>query len=299
MASAPVPPLVAAVELGGTKIVCGVATAEDPTRLLRIGRFPTTHPVTTLARIDAFLGAASELGPVTAIGVASFGPLNVVPGRPRYAWITDTPKHGWSDTSLLEGIPALRTHPIVVMTDVSAAAFAEYRFGAAAGTRNAAYLTVGTGIGAGLVVHGSVLHGDGFPEAGHLLVRRHPDDAFVGCCPQHGDCAEGLAAGPAVLGRWGVPGAELDDPQRAQAADILGYYVAQVVHAVHGIAGPERVVLGGGVMNLPGLFAAVGTHLRALRTAPDPVERGPELVRPVFEDAGLIGALAAAAELGA
>jgi fructokinase len=185
------------------------------------------------------------------------------------------------------------------MTDVTAAALAEHRLGAAAGTRNAAYLTVGTGIGAGLIVHGAVLHGDGFPEAGHLIVRRHPDDAFAGCCPQHGDCAEGLAAGPAVLGRWGVPGAELAGRQREEAADILGYYVAQVVHAVHGIGGAERFVLGGGVLKLPGLLPAVQAHLGALRSAPAPAGRdlGPALVRPVFEDAGLVGALVAAAEL--
>lgn len=292
--------IVAGVELGGTKIVCGIASADQPSAVLDSIRFPTGDPAGTLGRIDEFVRGADERWVVEAVGVASFGPVNVDPTAERYAWITDTPKHGWVDTSILDGIPSSRSRPVVVMSDVSAAALAEHRLGAAAGTRNAAYITVGTGIGAGLIVHGELLHGNGFPEAGHLIVRRHPADDFAGSCPLHGDCAEGLASGPAVRARWGRGGEELTAEQLPEAREVLGSYIAQVAHAVRGIAGSECIVLGGGVMEMPGLIEAVEVQLQALRRAPvaeDAAARGPVLRRPAFADAGLVGALAAAAGL--
>ena len=295
--AAPAPSTVAAVELGGTKIVCGVASRDDPAHPLRVERFPTTGPDATLTRIEAFLRDAAAQRPLTAIGVASFGPLDVEPGAPGFGRITDTPKEGWSGTSLFDGIPALRAHPTAIMTDVSAAALAEHREGAAAGHDRAAYLTVGTGIGAGIVIHSELVHGNGFPEAGHLIVRRHPQDRYGGCCRLHGDCVEGLASGPAVRERWGVPGDELRGETLSEAVEVIGYYLAQVVHAVHGIAGSQVVVLGGGVMNLPGLFDAVGVDLAALRRASGPDPSAPTLVRPAFEDAGLVGGLVAASAL--
>lgn len=286
-------PLVASVELGGTKIVCGLAAADAPTEVLATDRFPTTSPDEVLAKISAFLESAEQ--PVAAVGIASFGPVNVDPDEERYGWITATPKPGWSDTPLIEGIPFVAARPHAVMSDVSAAALAEHAHGAGRGARSVAYVTVGTGIGAGLIVQDRLVQGNGFPEAGHLLVRRHPDDDFAGSCPFHGDCAEGLACGPAAAARWGRPLPELEGAEAEAAADILSFYIAQLAHDLNVTAGAERVVIGGGVTNLPGVRPGIDRWLATLRRAPYGVAL--EVREPVFPDAGLIGGFLAAAQL--
>lgn len=294
--------MIAGIETGGTKILCAVAPADDPGHPTDVRRIPTTSPFATLDAIDRFLTEIETVRGLDAIGIAAFGPVNVEPDLPRYGWVTGTSKPGWADTDLLGGIRATSRTPTVLMSDVSGAALGEHRFGAARGTRSSAYATFGTGVGAGLVVDGAVLHGNGFPELGHLLVRRHPLDDFAGVCPFHGDCVEGLASGPAVLARWGVDASHLPPEVEARAFTILGFYLSQVAAAIAFTNGVERVILGGGVTKAPGLLEETRRRLIEVTGGPhaghsisaDPTDF---LVSPALGDlSGVLGALAAASD---
>jgi fructokinase len=295
--------MIAGVETGGTKVVCGVARREQPDRVLQTRRFPTTTPDETLGAVNAFLDEMAAAEPIDALGIATFGPVNVVPDAPRYGWITGTPKREWTDTPLLDRIPLAARVPTVVLSDVSGAALGEQRWGAGAGTASMAYATVGTGVGIGLVVQGRVLHGNGYPELGHLLVRRHPWDDFAGSCPFHGDCLEGLAAGPAVLRRWGADTSSLPDELRGEAFAVLGFYLAQAAATAGYAVGIERMVLGGGVLKAPGLLEEVRRQLPILTGGPgaghaEALDAPGFLVPPALGDlSGVSGALAAAADL--
>jgi fructokinase len=299
----PVDGVIAGIETGGTKVVCGIADRAAPQVVLEERRFPTTTPTETIDAINAFLAEVARTAPVDALGVASFGPINVSPDRPRYGWITRTPKPGWADTALLERIPLAAEVPTAILSDVSGAALGEQRWGAGAGHRSIAYATVGTGVGVGLVVDGAVLHGNGYPELGHLLVRRHPRDDFAGSCPFHGDCLEGLASGPAVLARWGVDASSMPPDQRGEAFEILGFYVAQVAAAVALAVGVERVVVGGGVLKAPGLLDEARRQLPGVTGGPGAghaivAEPADFMVPPALGDrSGLLGAIAAAEQL--
>jgi fructokinase len=295
--------VIAGIETGGTKVVCGIARRAAPQVVLEERRFPTTTPAETLGAINAFLVEVARTASVDALGIASFGPINVSPDRPRYGWITGTPKPGWADTPLLERIPQAASVPTAMLSDVSGAALGEQRWGAGAGHRSIAYATFGTGVGVGLVVDGAVLHGNGYPELGHLLVRRHPRDDFAGSCPFHGDCLEGLAAGPAVLGRWGVDASSLPSRQKGEAFEILGFLIAQVVAAVAYTVGVERVVVGGGVLKAPGLLDEARRQLPLVTGGPKAghgivAEPADFVVPPALGDrSGLLGAIAAAEQL--
>ena len=295
--------VIAGIETGGTKVVCGVASAEAPAEIVESRRFPTTSPGETIARINAFLAEVGASEPIEALGIATFGPVNVAPDQPRYGWITGTPKPDWADTPLLEGIEVASSPPTVVLSDVSGAALGEQRWGAGAGARSTAYATFGTGVGVGIVVGGRVLHGNGYPELGHLLVRRHPLDDFAGDCTFHGDCLEGLAAGPAVLARWGVDSSSLPAEQRALALEILGYYIAQVVAVAAYTVGIERMVLGGGVLKAPGLLDEARRQLPIITGGPGAghavtADRADFMMPPALGDfSGLIGAICAASDL--
>jgi fructokinase len=219
--------MIAGVETGGTKVICGVVDPAFPSQLLETARFATTTPTETVAHIAEFLRDADERLGIDAIGIATFGPVNVQPELPRYGWIMGTGKPGWANTNLLDRLGTAAHVPTIVLSDVSGAALGEQRWGAARDVPSSAYATFGTGVGVGIVVNGRVFHGDGYPEFGHLLVRRHPLDDYEGHCPFHGDCLEGLAAGPAVMARWGADSSHLDPCTRQQAHEILGFYIAQ------------------------------------------------------------------------
>lgn len=294
--------MIAGVETGGTKVVCAIANADAPGEPLEVLRFPTTTPHETLARIDAYLDEAARRRPLHALGIGSFGPVNVEPDRERYGSVTSTPKPGWADTDLLAAIPLAHRVPRVVLADVGAAALGEHRHGAGRGARTTAYATFGTGVGVGLAVQGRLVQGNGFPELGHLLVRRHPRDAFPGACPFHGDCLEGLASGPAVLARWGTDSSALPDGLRGEAYEILAFYIAQLVGVVRMTVGADRMVIGGGVLKAPGLLDEVRRHVPLLDRGytlgdADAVAIARFVVPPELEDSGLVGALAAAADL--
>ncbi len=290
--------MIAGIETGGTKVICAAADAASPAETVLTRRFPTTGRDETLARIRAFL---DEVGVVEALGIASFGPVEADPRSARYGWITATPKPGWSDTDLL-GAVRPRGVPAAFVRDVTGAAVGELRWGAGRDAARLAYTTVGTGVGTGLVLDGRPLGGDGWPELGHLLVRRHPDDPYAGGCPFHGDCLEGLAAGPAVLARWGCDASSLPDDVRDGAFAILASYLAQLVHTVVLTTGVDRMVLGGGVMLADGLLDRVRAEVPRLAAGYGPAQLSADPARFVVApgvpgSSGVVGALTLAADL--
>jgi fructokinase len=282
------------VETGGTWTVCALGTGPD--ELVDVRTFRTTEPAETLERIVAFF---AERTTAAAIGVGSFGPVDLDPDSETWGYVTNTPKPGWAHTAVA---PVLRDRlgvPVRFDTDVTAAALGEHRWGAGAGTDNLCYLTVGTGVGAGLLVDGRPLHGLVHPEVGHIRIphdRRR--DPFEGTCPMHGDCWEGLAAGGAIAARWDADPAELADDHPAWALEAE--YVALGIFAIVCVASPRRVIAGGGVLERAGLLPAVRDHLRRLNAGylENPLlnERiDSYLVAPQLGDrAGVLGAVALA-----
>jgi fructokinase len=239
-----------AVEMGGTKTLCAVGSSPDD--MGEVVTVPTTDPAETLGRVVEYLRAESP----DAIGIAAFGPLDLRRGR-----IGVTPKESWSDTDLVGPIRDGLDVPIGLDTDVNGAALGEGRWGAAQGLCNFVYVTVGTGIGGGAVVDGEPVQGLGHPEMGHISVRRHPEDDYPGICRLHGDCLEGLASGPAIEHRSGVPGERLSGTDLTTAVALQAFYLAQMARNLVYILAPERVIIGGGVSRLPALLDLVNDRL--------------------------------------
>lgn len=279
-------PLVAGVETGGTKTVFGLAAVEDPTTILLQHRIETTSPEETLAAVDAAFASWTASLPVTALGVASFGPLDVESSSPTYGTIFDTPKRKWEGISLLAGLSAVAAKPTVVYSDVTAAALGEAT-NPEARNGNLLYLTVGTGIGLGITLDGKPLQGRGYPEGGHLFVRRHKSDRFAGICPLHEDCAEGLAAGPAVQSRMA------DGEKPDEILEVVAYTLAQVILSGLYFTAAETVVVGGGVSSIRNLREVTAEHLALLRSPTAP----PTIRAPRHEHSGLVGAMRGAALL--
>ncbi|MFI4889688.1 MAG: ROK family protein [Steroidobacterales bacterium] len=288
--------MIGAVEAGGTKFVCAIG--DESGRVFSEERFPTTDPHTTLAATVASLRRQSAaLGSLTAIGIGSFGPVELDRSSAQYGFIVRTPKAGWSMRDLAGTLAREFACPIGFDTDVNAAAIAEHRWGAARDVADLAYVTVGTGIGGGILVKGKPLHGMLHPEIGHIYPRRHAlDQEFKGVCPFHGDCLEGLASGPAILARSGASLDQLDarHPQWEILADYLGQLCLQLVLTVS----PRRIVMGGGVMNqtrlLPMIRARLQHWLQGYIDRPE-VLAGIEgyVVAPgLGAQAGVLGALA-------
>jgi fructokinase len=243
--------LFGAIEAGGTKFVCAIGDASGA--IHAEVRFPTADPDLTLAKVRGFLGDWRDGPAPSAIGVACFGPIVLDRRSSKYGFIGNTPKAGWSDTDIAGMLAREFSCPVGFDTDVNAAALAEHRWGAGRDTKNLVYVTVGTGIGGGVLIEGVPLHGLLHPEIGHIHPRRHPLDAnFAGVCPFHGDCLEGLASGPAILARSGRELQHLDAAhiQWELQADYLGQLCAQLVLTVS----PQRIIIGGGVMAQQRLF---------------------------------------------
>lgn len=277
--------MLGAIEAGGTKFVCAIGN-EQGTIMERL-RIPTTEPKETMHKVWEFF----EQHPVKAIGVGSFGPVDVNRESPTYGYITSTPKPGWRDFPFVSFLKNAFSVPVGFHTDVNAAALGEITLGAAKGLDSCLYITVGTGIGAGAIVQGKLLEGLDHPEMGHILVRRHPDDDYQGKCPFHHDCLEGLAAGPAIEERWGQRGIDLKD--WPQVWDMEGFYLAQALMQYILILSPKKIILGGGVMNQKEVFSAIYTYLPQMVNQYIPL---PELSKYIVSpglgaDAGITGAL--------
>lgn len=295
----PVSPLLA-VELGGTKCICLAGTGPADIR----GRIqiPTTTPEETLGRIEEALQQLQAQTPSTALGIASFGPLDLTRSSARYGQILSTPKPGWSHTDVAGRLGRHVKLPVAFNTDVNGAALAEARWGAGQGLSSLVYITVGTGIGAGVLVGGRPLQGFSHPELGHVRVARAAGDAWPGSCPYHGDCVEGLASGPAIAARTGKPAQEL--PPEHPVWDSVAFALGQLLHTLVLAMAPQRILLGGGVMQArPGLFPRIrqtlATSLRGYIEAKEIQEElDTYVVPPALGDlAGPLGALALAAEV--
>lgn len=248
--------MLGAIEAGGTKFVCAVGD-EQGTIIDRV-QIPTTLPEETIPKVIEFF----RKHPVKAIGIGSFGPIDVNRESASYGNVTSTPKVGWKDYPFVQAIKEAIPVPVGFNTDVNAAALGEATFGAAKGLDSCLYITVGTGIGAGAVVQGKLLQGLSHPEMGHILIRRHEDDVYEGKCPYHKDCLEGLAAGPAIEARWGVKGDQLVD--KGEVWEMEGYYIAQALMQYIVIISPKKIILGGGVMKQKQIFPIIYKHLEKM-----------------------------------
>jgi fructokinase len=280
------------IEAGGTKWVCAIADAAGA--ILARDVFPTTDPGATLDRAAAFFAGQP---PTRAVGVGCFGPIDPRPGSDTYGWITTTPKPGWANVDVVGPLRDALGVPIAFDTDVNAAALGEWRHGAGRGRDAIVYLTVGTGIGAGAIVDGRLVHGLLHPEVGHMRVPHDRGrDPFDGCCPRHGDCLEGLASGEALRRRWGVPAERLEDPA---AWALEAEYLALALVNLTCVLSPQRVIVGGGVAARADLLGQVRGRLLELLagylpvaelTDPGGVDR--YVVAPgLGDDAGVTGAV--------
>jgi fructokinase len=289
--------LLGGVELGGTKVICAYGTGPHDVELVE--RAPTTTPEQTLGWAVAQLRAFENVrGPMTAIGIASFGPVDLRSVNGPAGRILTTPKPHWSDVDIAAPFRAAFAVPIAVASDVEGAALAEAAAGAGNGLRAFAYVTVGTGIGVGVMAGGALVRGLLHPEVGHIAVPRQPGDDYEGHCPYHGDCWEGMACGPAIAARWGAPAHTLGDDLRDRALDLEAAYLAAGFRTIVYAFSPERIVVGGGVGLAPGLLPRVGERLTdELAGYPGiPELQKPDLVVPagLGDLAGPAGALALA-----
>lgn len=287
-------PLYGGIEAGGTKFVCAVGTGPGD---LQETRFPTGAPEETIAQALAFFRSQPE--PLTAVGIASFGPVDPDPASPTFGHITNTPKPGWAHTDIVGAIRQALGVPVGFDTDVNGAALGEHRWGAAQGLDTFIYLTVGTGIGGGGMVNGRLLHGLMHPEMGHVRVPHDRQrDPYAGCCPYHGDCLEGLACGPAVQERWGRPGPSL--PAGHPAWALEAHYLALGLVSYICTLSPQRIILGGGLMAQPQLYDLVRKEVQVVLNGyigvPQIVEHIDGYIVPpgLGNQAGVLGAIALA-----
>jgi len=285
------------IEAGGTKFVCAVGTGPDDLRAET--SFPTTTPAETIGRAIAFFAEQQQKTPLKAIGIGSFGPVDPNPKSARYGYITTTPKPGWLNTDFAGVIARELRLPVGFDTDVNAAALGEYRWGAGQGLDVFIYLTIGTGIGGGCLVHGRPVHGLMHPEMGHIRLPRDPSrDDFAGACPFHGDCLEGLVSGPALEKKWGQKGYTLpaDHPAWPLAAEYLALALANYICTLM----PQRLIMGGGVMQQAHLFPLIRRRVQQLLNnyldVPEILDHIDELIVPpgLGNRAGVLGAIALA-----
>ena len=278
------------IELGGTKIVC--VLSRDGESIAERRRIPTTDPVTTMAAVEAVLDGWRGFD---AIGVASFGPVGIDRGTATYGQITATPKPGWAGTDIAGRLEKRYGVPVGFHTDVTGAALAEARWGAARGLADMAYVTVGTGIGVGLIADGRPMAGMTHPELGHVRPARRAGDTWPGICPFHGDCVEGLASGPAIAARAGRPAEEIAPDDGIWP--LIAHPLAQLCHTLSLTGVPRRIVFGGGVaLGIAPLLPMVRAMLDAAlgsygdRTLIDPIA-GYVVPAALGGDAGPLGAI--------
>lgn len=285
------------VEAGGTKFICIIA--DGPEEVLAEDRFPTTSPEETFGHVINFFQSQYSL---QAVGVGSFGPVDLKPGSPTFGSITSTPKPGWANTDVAGTLTKELKIPVVFDTDVNAAAYGEFCWGAAQGLTTFIYLTIGTGIGGGAMVSGNLLHGLVHSEMGHMLIPHDwHADPFPGVCPYHGDCFEGLANGPAIQARWDIPAEQLPDDHPAWKLE--SHYISLALANLILAFSPERLILGGGVMQhqqlFPRLWEEVPHLLNGYVRAHEVIEQIESYIVPpgLGTRAGVLGATALAMHL--
>ena len=246
--------VIAAVEAGGTKFIYGLGNEKG--EIIDKINIPTTTPEETMSKVIEYFKDKK----FDVMGVGSFGPIDPVKSSETYGYITKTPKPYWSDYNIIGELKKHFNVPMEFDTDVNGAALAEAWWGAGKGLKNIIYITVGTGIGAGAVVNGTMLQGLTHPEMGHIFLKKHPDDKFQGRCPFHKDCLEGMAAGPAIEDRWGKKGQEMTNDDRVW--EMEAYYLAQALVNYILILSPQKIIMGGGVMKQQQLFPLIRKYVQ-------------------------------------
>jgi len=242
--------LYGALEAGGTKMVCAIG--DENGNILERVSIPTLTPGETMPpMIEFFRGKG-----ISALGIGCFGPVDLDKKSPTYGYITSTPKLAWQNYPIVAEFEKALGIPVGFDTDVNAAALGEATWGCTKDVENSIYITIGTGVGVGVIANGKPYHGMIHPEGGHILLSRHPEDPMVGSgCPFHENCMEGLAAGPSLEKRWGVKGAELAD--RMDVWEMEAWYIGQAITNYIMILSPERIICGGGVMHQPCLLPLI------------------------------------------
>ena len=249
--------LYGAIEAGGTKFVCAVC--DEDLNIIKRVKIPTTVPAETMTEVFKFFTE----NPVSAMGIGSFGPIDINRNSATYGYITNTPKKGWANYNFLGEMKARFDIPYVWTTDVNVAAYGELKRGAAQGEDSCVYLTVGTGVGGGAVVNGKLLEGFSHAEMGHIILKRHPNDKYKGHCPYHHDCLEGMVSGPAIEARHhGVKA--YDIPKDDEDWQIVAYYLAQACLDYTLILSPEKIIFGGGVSKQSQLFPLIRQDFKEL-----------------------------------
>ncbi len=248
------------IEAGGTKFVCAVGT--NPEDLTEI-RFETTTPDETISQVAAFFKKYHSKKHLSAIGIGSFGPIDMIVNSPAYGHITSTPKKDWANTNIVGMIKKELDIPVALNTDVNAAAFGEFHWGAAQGLSDFIYLTIGTGIGGGGMVNGGLMGGMVHPEMGHIFIPQLAEDSYEGKCPFHkNQCFEGLASGPAIEARWEKSAMLLGTDH--QAWEFEAHYISLALANYICILSPKRIILGGGVMEQKQLLQKIHKNVKEI-----------------------------------
>lgn len=283
------------IEGGGTKVKCVIASG--PENILVTKTFKTEPPEILLPElVNFFQSEQSKLNiSISGLGLAFFGPLDLDRDSKTFGWVTTTPKWKWGNTPLRDYFITALNIPVEIDTDVNAAANAERIWGAARGLDNFIYITVGTGIGGGIFVNGHPIHGMVHPEIGHFLLRQDLlKDPFTGVCPYHQGCLEGLASGPSIAARWKVNAETLSSNHPAW--ELEAFYLGQAVHTLVVTCSPERIIMGGGVMDHSGLIEKIRTEtyksINGYIQSPRLDNMNSYIVKPELgENSGILGAI--------
>ena len=277
-----------ALEAGGTKMVCAIGNEKG--EIFERVSFKTETPDKTIPELIRYFKDKD----IEALGIGCFGPIDLNRDSETYGYITTTPKLAWVNCNIVGAFQDALLVPVGFDTDVNGSALGEATWGITKGLSSSMYITIGTGVGAGVIANGKLLHGMLHPEGGHLLLSKHPKDSFEGTCPYHKTCLEGLAAGPAIEARWGKGGAELVN--QPEVWELEAYYIAQAVVDYIMILSPQRIILGGGVMHqehlMPLIREEVSRQLGGYIKTKELSDLEHYLVLPSLNDnQGIMGAL--------
>ena len=277
-----------ALEAGGTKMVCAIG--DETGKIFEQISIPTRTPEDTIPEIIDYFQKAQ----IEALGIGCFGPIDPDRQSATYGYITSTPKLAWANFNIVNAFEKALNCPVGFDTDVNGSVLGEVTFGQAKGKSCVVYVTIGTGVGAGIYIEGKLLHGMLHPEAGHVMIQRREGDNYQGKCPYHGTCLEGMAAGPAVEERWGRKAVELKD--RKEVWDLEAYYIAQALTGYILTLSPEMIILGGGIMHREKLFLMIRDYVKEMLGGyikTEELENMENYIVPASlnDDQGIMGAL--------